>query len=76
MLVYGIIGDSGWHPIGRMPEPRRRVGRLNHLRKVEMCAASEQSKLLVHRVNMTRQDTFYSVLMALYVILCSHASHR
>lgn len=27
-------------------------------------------------MNVTRQDTFYSVLMALYVMLSSHTSQR
>lgn len=76
MLVYGIIGNSSWHPVGRMPKARRWVARLNHLRKVEMCAASERSKTQTHTVNVTGENTFHSVLMALYVMLRSHASQR
>lgn len=74
MLVYRIIGNSGWHPVGRMPKARRWVARLNHLRKVEMCAARERSKTQMHTVNVTGQDTFHSAMMALYVMFSSHAS--
>ena len=76
MLVYGIIGNSRWHPVGRIPKPRRWVARLDHLRKVEIWAERERSKHQVHSVNMTRQDTSESVLMAFYAMLSSHVSRR
>lgn len=76
MLIYGIIGNSSWHPVGRMPKPRRWVARLDHLRKVEIWAKRARSKSQVYFVNMTQKDSSGSVLMAFYAMLSSHASRR